>query len=101
VSVRANFVLAGYALAVGAERHRDTSERQGAQQEAEVAQRDVAVAADDQQVHDDAAEPAGDQQAAEPWRDRDDAPARISMTTTMCIASEALPGMISLNAGAR
>jgi hypothetical protein len=47
-------------------------QRQRAEQQAEVAQRDVAVAADEQQVDDDAAEPAGDEQPAEARRDGDD-----------------------------
>ena len=49
-------------------------QRQRAEQQADVAQRDVAVAADEQQAEDDAAEPAGDEQAAEAGHDEDDEP---------------------------
>ena len=58
------------AYAAARRRARQPRQRQRAEQQAEVAQRDVAVAADDQQVDDDAAEPAGDEQAAEARRDR-------------------------------
>ena len=53
-------------------RARQSAEREGADQQAEVAQRDVGVAADEQQADDDAAEPAGDEQAAEARHDGHD-----------------------------
>jgi len=61
---------------VGARRAADLGpgqpgERERTEHQPEVAQRDVAVAADEQQVDDDAAEPAGDQQAAVSRSNRD------------------------------
>jgi hypothetical protein len=47
-------------------------EGEGAEKESEVAQGDVAVAADEQQVEDDAAEPVGDEKAAEARGDEND-----------------------------
>src|SRR5215212_1885629 len=52
----------------------ETRQRQGADQQPEIAHGDVAVAAHQQEVDDDAAEPAGDQQATEAWRDEHDQP---------------------------
>ena len=58
-----------YALSLGGRVRRcETRQGEGADQEAEVAQRDVAVAADEQQADDDPREPAGDEQAAEARR---------------------------------
>jgi len=51
---------------------RQAREGQRAEQQAEVAQGDVAVAADEQQVEDDAAQPRGDEQAAEARSEQDD-----------------------------
>ena len=53
-------------------RARQARERQRAEQQAEVAQGDVAVAADEQQADDDAAQPSGDEQTAEARRGEDD-----------------------------
>ncbi len=61
VPIRGDGVLAGCALAVRAERHREAGQRQRAEHQAEVAQCDVGVAADQQQADDDAGEPAGDE----------------------------------------
>src|SRR3712207_7694001 len=46
--------------------------RQRAEEEAEIAERDVAVSADQEQADDDAREPACDEEAAEPRRDEND-----------------------------
>src|SRR3954454_5114971 len=53
---------------------RQTGQRQGAEQQAEVAQGDVAVAADGEQREKDPGQPAGDDEAADAWRDEDDEP---------------------------
>src|SRR5204863_406818 len=60
----------GHLLAV--EGSRETEERQRAQHEPEVAQRDVVIARVGEQVDDDAAEPEGDQRGAEARPDGDD-----------------------------
>jgi hypothetical protein len=51
---------------------REPAERQGCEQEAEVAQRDVAVAADEQEVENDARQPGGDDVGADPRPDQHD-----------------------------
>ena len=64
----------GGARRVGGRREGGCEAGQGerAEHQAEVAQGDVAVAADDQEVDDDAAEPGGDEQPAEARADGDD-----------------------------
>src|SRR5829696_4778071 len=49
---------------------RETRQRQRAEQETEVPERDVAVAAHEQQAGDDSAEPGGHEDAAEARRER-------------------------------
>ena len=54
-------------------RHRrQASERQRAEQEAEVTQRDVAEAAGDEEIEDDPRQPAGDDVRADARGDRDE-----------------------------
>src|SRR5215208_3988945 len=55
-------------------RARESGQRQRAEQETEVPERDVAVPADEQQADDDAGEPAGYEEPAEARREQDDEP---------------------------
>ena len=80
---------------------RETKQRQRAQQEPEIAQGHVAVAADQQEAQDDPANQAATAGRRSVGRPRTTRPARISTAPTAYMASWALPGMMSLNSLAR
>ena len=73
----------------------------GTEEQAEVAERDVVVVAEHEQVDDDPGQPGGDEVAAEPGTDGDDEAGDDLGHSTASIAWWALPGTRSSIRGAR